>query len=82
MNIQDRIVVGRDDAWHFGLVETEIRLARVGPPRLEGRRMETGPVSVVMEPQTETRAAQSKRPDLRVLAMTTLWPLLPLVRQV
>ena len=82
MNLQERVVVGRDDTRDIGLVEAQILPPRMGPPRIEGRRVEPRPVPVVVEPQTEARAAQSERPDLRVLAVAALRPLLPLIRQV
>ena len=82
MNLQKRVVVGRDDTRDIGLVEAQILPPRMGPPRIEGRRVEPRPVPVVVEPQTEARAAQSERPDLRVLAVAALRPLLSLIRQV
>ncbi len=82
MNVQDRVVIGRDDFGDVGPVESEIRPSRVGPPGIECCGVELCSVTSVVEPQTEARATQSKRPDLRVLAMTALRPFLPLVRQV
>lgn len=82
MNVQDRVVIGRDDFGDVGLVESEIRPSRVGPPGIECRSVVLCSVTSVVEPQTEARAAQSKRPDFRVLTMTALRPFLPLVRQV
>ncbi len=82
VNLENRVVVGRDDARYLGLVEAEVRLSRVGPPGVEGCRVELRPVAVVVEPQTEARAAQSERPDLRVLAVAALGPFLPLIREV
>ena len=49
------------------------------PPGFECSGVEVRAMSVVVEPQTEARAAQSQGPDFCVLAMTALRLVLPLV---
>jgi hypothetical protein len=82
MNVENRVVVGGDDARHLCLIQAQIGAARVCPPGIERRAMEVRAVPIVVEPQTEARAAQSEWPHLRVLAVTALRPLLPLLCEV
>ena len=51
------------------MCQLEVVLAGVLPPGLERLAVEVGAVSIVVEPQTEAGAGQSKRPDLGVLSM-------------
>jgi hypothetical protein len=56
VNVQEWIVVGRDDIRDVDLVEAQIRSLRVGPPGIERRLVELCPMAIVVEPQTEARA--------------------------
>ena len=78
MDIERRVVVGSDRTRDLGLIEAQVGGPCVGPPGVERDLMKIASVAVVVEPQTEARAAQSEWPDLRVLAVATLGPLLPL----
>ena len=63
-------------------MQVEVVLAGVLPPRFERLAVVVGAVAVVVEPQTEARSGQSKRPDLGVLSMTAVGRREPLSAQV
>ena len=67
--IDHRVVVERRSVGQLRPAEPEIVRARVLPPGRERLLVEVGAVTVIVEPQTEAGAGQSKRPDLGVLSM-------------
>ena len=82
VHVELRVVV---EGRHLGCCfarQIEVVISGVGPPRLEGLAMQVGTVPVVVEPQTEARSGQSKRPDLGVLSMTPDRSGQPLLTQV
>ncbi len=82
VNVDDRIVVEARLRWRSLADEIEIVRSRVLPPRDDGASVIVGAVSIVMEPQTETRSGQSQWPDLRVLSVAPDVRRLPLAVQV
>jgi hypothetical protein len=80
VDIENGIVVARDCAGDLFLMQSQIFSASVLPPGFECSGVEVRAMSVVVEPQTEARAAQSIGPNLGVLAVAAHLPAVPLLR--